>query len=705
VRILLAEDDPQLAEATSRGLSYNGFAVDISPDGDDAIYRAGLVTYDVIVLDRDMPKLHGDEVCRLLAGGESRIIMLTALSNLEDRVAGLNLGADDYLAKPFALSELVARIRALGPDYHDQGRRLSNRRFVMTGRLGLKTRTALIFAAVFAVFAIAAASANYGLLRRALGTGQGGPSVEELSTALQEVAAASDLPVPELFATGDAARLILGPDQIGDQDGATETGGVLYPLLDRTLDDGRPASLEIEEWLADRQHLPPMALQLDADGAAFPGDSAAFDEAVLGSLASLEPVDPGLTSDFLAHLAALRTEGGAPLFPEPIRADGDICRAVFPNCDAALIEMSELASLSTDGEFMAMLDEAFTVAGERTREQALTTQLRISSMVALLSTLAAGAAAWFVARRMLRPIAEVTSAARDASADNLSARIAHDGPTDELGELADTFDQMLARLERSFESSSRFGSNAAHELKTPLALIRAEVDAHRADPRIVERERALLDRLEHAVDRSDRLVNALLALSRAEAGLQLDDRVDLSSVVTDALLDHAEVFSKRDLTVDYQADNVSPERLVVHGDRSLLGTLAHNLVENASKYAVIGSEIEVEIREVAGRLRLRVENRSEPIEVDDPMTLTEPFNRAEARSGVGGHGLGLSIVGAIARAHDAKIAVGIRSEGFGFVVTIDFPRSAAPTWFSGPREASAAEAYTPAEPALWSQRR
>ena len=114
MRILLVEDDTQLADATARGLRHNGFAVDLSPDGEDALFRAELTTYDIIVLDRDLPLVHGDSVCRSLAGGESRIIMLTALGALEDRVAGLNLGADDYLAKPFALSELVARIRALG---------------------------------------------------------------------------------------------------------------------------------------------------------------------------------------------------------------------------------------------------------------------------------------------------------------------------------------------------------------------------------------------------------------------------------------------------------------------------------------------------------------------------------------------------------------------------------------------------------------
>lgn len=114
MRILLVEDDTHLADATARGLRHNGFAVDLSFDGDDALYRAGHTAYDVIVLDRDLPTLHGDRVCEALTGGDSRILMLTALGALEDRVVGLNLGADDYLAKPFALVELVARIRALG---------------------------------------------------------------------------------------------------------------------------------------------------------------------------------------------------------------------------------------------------------------------------------------------------------------------------------------------------------------------------------------------------------------------------------------------------------------------------------------------------------------------------------------------------------------------------------------------------------------
>lgn len=116
MRVLLVEDEERLASTIARGLRREGMAVDVVLDGAAALDKALLNSYDVIVLDRNLPKVHGDEVCRELVahGCVSRILMLTAAGSIKDRVTGLDLGADDYLPKPFALSELVARIRALG---------------------------------------------------------------------------------------------------------------------------------------------------------------------------------------------------------------------------------------------------------------------------------------------------------------------------------------------------------------------------------------------------------------------------------------------------------------------------------------------------------------------------------------------------------------------------------------------------------------
>jgi DNA-binding response OmpR family regulator len=115
MRVLIAEDHRELADTVAAGLRREGMAVDVAGDGAVALERASVYDYDVIVLDRDLPSVHGDRVCEALARGDgrARVLMLTASAGIEDRVTGLSLGADDYLPKPFAFAELVARIRAL----------------------------------------------------------------------------------------------------------------------------------------------------------------------------------------------------------------------------------------------------------------------------------------------------------------------------------------------------------------------------------------------------------------------------------------------------------------------------------------------------------------------------------------------------------------------------------------------------------------
>jgi DNA-binding response OmpR family regulator len=115
MRVLIAEDERRLADAIARGLRREGMAVDLAPDGSQALVKARVVRYDVLILDRDLPGVHGDDVCRAIRGErpETGILMLTAAGTLEDLVEGLSLGADDYLAKPFRFAELVARIHAL----------------------------------------------------------------------------------------------------------------------------------------------------------------------------------------------------------------------------------------------------------------------------------------------------------------------------------------------------------------------------------------------------------------------------------------------------------------------------------------------------------------------------------------------------------------------------------------------------------------
>ena len=116
MRVLVAEDERVMADTIAEGLRRRAMAVDVCYDGDAALERAMVHRYDVVILDRDLPLVHGDEVCRAIvaAGGETRVLMLTAAAGIRDRVDGLDLGADDYLTKPFAFAELVARVGSLG---------------------------------------------------------------------------------------------------------------------------------------------------------------------------------------------------------------------------------------------------------------------------------------------------------------------------------------------------------------------------------------------------------------------------------------------------------------------------------------------------------------------------------------------------------------------------------------------------------------
>ena len=115
MRVLVVEDHAELAGSVARVLRRDGIAADVAADGEEALRRAGVVDYDVVVLDRDLPRLHGDEVCRALVarGGETKVLMLTASGTIAERVEGLNIGADDYLSKPFAFAELLAQLRVL----------------------------------------------------------------------------------------------------------------------------------------------------------------------------------------------------------------------------------------------------------------------------------------------------------------------------------------------------------------------------------------------------------------------------------------------------------------------------------------------------------------------------------------------------------------------------------------------------------------
>jgi signal transduction histidine kinase len=276
---------------------------------------------------------------------------------------------------------------------------------------------------------------------------------------------------------------------------------------------------------------------------------------------------------------------------------------------------------------------------------------------------------WLIAGKVLRPLRTITGAAKQISATNLHQRLALAGPDDELKELGDTFDDLLARLDRSFQAQRRFVAHASHELRTPLARQRAVAQVALADPdATVESLRVAHERVLVSGVEQEQLIEALLTLARGESGCGRQEPVDLAATVEEALLTAEPEIERRGLGLETE---VSEARLV--GDPRLVERLVTNLVDNAVRHNVHEGGITVSTATGGSYAVLRVANSGPAIALSDVERLTQPFQRLnpERTSRADGLGLGLSIVKAIAEAHGAVLAVRPRSGG-GLEVEVRF---------------------------------
>ena len=276
---------------------------------------------------------------------------------------------------------------------------------------------------------------------------------------------------------------------------------------------------------------------------------------------------------------------------------------------------------------------------------------------------------WLVAGRVLRPLRVMTTTTRQISERNLHERLALAGPDDELKDLGDTIDGLLARLEAAFDSQRRFVANASHELRTPLMLSQTLLQVALADPAItLDSLRAACQEAIDAGKDQAQLIDALLTLARSQRGLDHREPVDLTAVVDDALNAHEPSAAARGLQVDAALDDAE-----VSGDARLIYRLVSNLVDNAIRYNVTGGRVEVKLAASTTEATLTVTNTGPPVPPDQVSRLLEPFQRAapDRTASPNGLGLGLSIVADIAEAHGASLEVRPRPEG-GLTVAVSF---------------------------------
>ena len=305
----------------------------------------------------------------------------------------------------------------------------------------------------------------------------------------------------------------------------------------------------------------------------------------------------------------------------------------------------------------------------------------VSALV--LTTVVSVVTGWMLAGRALAPLRKITATAQRVSGENLGERIDLHGPTDELKQLADTFDGMLVRLDGAFASQRHFVANASHELRTPLAIMRTEVDVTLADPDVSAGElRTMGEAILETVDRCERLIASLLLLARSEAATGRGEPVDVAVLAGDCITDMRAHVQEAQVEIHSELDPAWTD-----GDPGLLERLIANLVDNGLHHNEPGGFLSVSTGVQDGRVVITVANGGPSIDPEDVAGLTEPFRRL--RRSESGFGLGLSIVRSIAEAHGGRAILTAPDAG-GLVVRIELPRARA----MGVGRPSPAEALT-----------
>ena len=322
------------------------------------------------------------------------------------------------------------------------------------------------------------------------------------------------------------------------------------------------------------------------------------------------------------------------------------------------------ANANPDSHVREMAERAYAASVERNTD-ALHHGLVQSAIVLAGMTVISIALGWLVAGRVLRPLREMTATTRQISERNLDERLALPGPNDELKELADTIDGLLARLEAHVAEQQRFAANASHELRTPLAVTQTLLDVARNDPNHEDGE--LVDRL-HAVNtRAIDLTEALLLLSRADQRTFTRERVDLSLLAEEATETLLSLAEERGVTID-----TSGTETPTIGSRALLLQLTTNLLHNAIVHNLPDEgTVWVTTHVAADVVELTVENTGEVLVPATVSSLAEPFLRGDerVRTGHAGLGLGLAIAKSITQAHDGTLILAPR-EGGGLRVAV-----------------------------------
>ena len=380
-----------------------------------------------------------------------------------------------------------------------------------------------------------------------------------------------------------------------------------------------------------------------------------------------------VTYILVANTLATSTSIVAKLGPLPTASTS----VDLKGADRGLVELCRSGKVSPleKAKCQAAAAEAYKSGAEAaaaaTRTSALDHLLYTSLGALGLTAVLSAWLGWIAAGRALRPVHTITEAARRASEENLSERIALGGPPDELTDLADTFDAMLARLEAAFASQRRFVANASHELRTPMTVMRTAIDVTLAKPqRTPAQLEAMAAEVRTSAERAETLIEALLTLARSDRGQGQRTVFDLGVFAEDAIDAAALAMRANSLRVRHAL-----EPGIAAGDPVLVERLVTNLIDNAVRHNVPGGWIEVSTGSRAGMAFVTVANSGPVIAAADAVSIFEPFRRLcprEEPDPPEGVGLGLSIVQSVVTAHNGRVAAHPLGDG-GLEIMVELP--------------------------------
>jgi signal transduction histidine kinase len=328
--------------------------------------------------------------------------------------------------------------------------------------------------------------------------------------------------------------------------------------------------------------------------------------------------------------------------------------------------------LAFSGRYFKPVDPSLLAEDEASKQIIMSSMqanlLFKGGMTVLAVWIVATAAGWFLSGRLLRPLNMITATAHRIAGRTLHQRIGLQAASGEVKSLADSFDSMLDRLDEAFAGQGRFIANAAHELKTPIALNRTLVEVAMARPDSPLEVRSLGENLLAVNERHERLIDALLTLARAEDAVTDRRAVDLAELAGYAIDATAGMAAEREVTV---AHELNPAPVV--GDPILLEQVIRNLVDNGIRYNISSGWVRVQTRSTPHHAEILVTNTGAAIASHEVPALFEPFRRLTDRVGSArGSGLGLSIVRAVAQAHRGDVTATPRAGG-GLAVRVILP--------------------------------